>query len=98
MKSIIQSVRLSRNGLNMAKNKRKLKHKRIWLDPCNPDVMSWASYNEEEYSDPGELTIQIADCHRVIALTLMSKADLKKIEKLIALLDDARCLYILENS
>jgi hypothetical protein len=73
----------------VAKKKRKHQHKRIWLDPSNPDSQAWASWKICSYHDEGEMDIQIADCYRSISLTLYNKRDERKIRKLIKFLEDA---------
>lgn len=81
----------------MSKAKRKYEHKRIWLDPKNPESLAWACRTEENYSDPGQQSIQIADCNRSIRLELSSASDARKITRLVGLLCDALTLYRKHN-
>ena len=71
-------------GTKMAK--RKHEHKRMWLAPNDPDSMAWVQYHMPNYSQEGEMDIEIADCFRHISLTLNNKKDQRKIEKLIVFL------------
>lgn len=61
-------------------------HRRIWLDSCNPDSLSFASY--EIQRDWGN--INLADCNRRISYYFESKRDIKKLDRLIAFLEEAR--------
>jgi hypothetical protein len=63
--------------------KKKHEHKRMWLAPNNPDSMAHVAYQIASYSVEGEMEITIADCFRNISLTLNSKKDQRKIQKLI---------------
>ena len=81
-------------------SKPKLVHKRVWLDPKEPDVMSWCAYTEQDYGDPGDVEIQIADCTRVITLQLNNAKAEAKIERLVKLLNEALDLraFRIENA
>ena len=74
--------------------KKKHIHRRIWLDPSNPDVMSWVSYQKPSCAPDGEMDIQIADCFRNITLSLNHKKDQRKIEKLIKFLQEAVEIHV----
>jgi len=73
----------------MARKKRKHQHKRIWLAPTDPDSQAWAAWQIANYSKEGEMDITMADCHRSISLSIYSKADERKLQKLIDFLTDA---------
>ena len=68
-------------------------HKRVWLQPGDPDAMSYAAFTLYNY--PGEPTVElkIADCYRHVNIQVCTKRDRKKIDKMIALLQEAAELY-----
>jgi hypothetical protein len=74
-------------GTAMAK--RKAIHKRLWLSPSDCDSMAYAKYTIDSYSIDGDMEISIADCYKIINLTLQSARDLRKIERLINFLQEA---------
>ena len=81
----------------MSKNKHKHIHKRIWLAPTDEDSQAWAAYTISKYSmrdGSGDMEISIADCFRHIDLSLSSKSDLRKIERLIKFLQAAVAAHI----
>ena len=75
-------------------SKRKTIHKRIWLDRNNADSMACASYTVESYADDGDLNITIADCFKTINLGLRTRADIRKINRLIDFLTEAVAVHV----
>lgn len=68
--------------------KQKVIHKRIWLQPKDPYTKSYAMYTVYSNDDYGS-NINIADCYRSIDLSMNSKKDRRKIQKLINFLQEA---------
>ncbi len=73
--------------------RRKAIHKRKWLAPSDCDSMAYAKYTIDSYSTDGDMEISIADCYKIINLTLCSAQDLRKIERLIDFLQEAVAVH-----
>jgi hypothetical protein len=71
-------------------SKRKSKHRRIWLAPSDPDSFAYVAWQQDAYDDRDTVNISIADCHRSISLYCSGTQGIKKIDKLIDMLEEAR--------
>jgi len=78
--------------------KRKDIHRRIWLAPKDPDSLAYASYHIDEWTRDGDMEIVLSDCTRIINLTLNNKQDQRKIERLIAFLQEAVDVHVQERN
>lgn len=70
--------------------KRKSWSKRKWLCPNDPDTMSYVACSQDKYSERDSVNIQIADCNRSINLYCEGKAGLRKLDRLLDSLQEAR--------
>jgi len=66
--------------------KTKKVHKRVWLQPGDPDTMSYVAYTFGKYDH----NVTIADCHRSITIGFYNAKSVKKLDKLIATLTEFR--------
>ena len=71
---------------------RKRVHRRVWLQPSNPDVHSYVSYT---IGSGGWMDLRVASCERNADFSFGSQggADLRKLDKMIATLQEARDVY-----
>ena len=70
--------------------KRKAISKRVWLCPGDPDTFSYVAYSQDTYDDRETVSIKIADCNRSINLYCTGRVGLRKINKVITMLEEAK--------
>lgn len=67
----------------------KSRQKRVWLAPSDSTSFSSASYSIDKY-DEESVNVRIADCNKIINLWCEGKRGIKKLDRLIGLLQEAR--------
>ena len=77
-------------GGTMMKSKKRNLSRRVWLCPNDPDTFSYVAYSRCSYDERNTMNLKIADCNRGITLFLDGKAGMRKLDKLIRILEDAR--------
>ena len=70
--------------------KRKQISKRQWLVPGDPDTMSYVAFNQSKYDERDSVNIKIADCNRSINIYCEGRTGLRKLDRLIKVLQEAR--------
>ena len=70
--------------------KRKAISKRQWLIPNDPDTMSYVAYSQDKYDDEYTVLIKIADCNRCINIYCSGRVGLRKLDRLLNMLQEAR--------
>lgn len=70
--------------------KRKAISKRMWLCPGDPDTFSYIAYSQDKYDDRDTVNVKIADCNRSINLYCTGRKGLRKIDKIITMLEEAK--------
>ncbi len=79
-------------GTAMSRKKKTI-HKRVWLEPSDPDTLSYVAYTLGQYGED-DLNITLADCNRQINLYFSeTKKGRRKLNKLIAVLQEAQEKY-----
>jgi hypothetical protein len=62
----------------------------MWLAPSDHESFSYVAYTQDSYDDEDTVNVTIADCHRSVTYYCSGKAGLKKLDRLIDMLEEAR--------